>query len=237
MIVRSVAEGLLLVSQPDHAALAAEILEHWEVDDLGREWRDTLLYATRQHDNGWLDVDPRPSLDERGRPFDFIGAPDDVRQGIWPRAVRRLSIARPLVGALVAQHALAIFARYEGQTAWAPFFADVASLRDRQLAAGGASSGAARALFTRAYALLHMADLASLVFCNGWTEAHIDGGHRFILVHDTLTISPDPFRGRVVDLRVKGRLIEDAPYGSSKALRQALARAPDRWLTGIALAG
>jgi hypothetical protein len=56
-------------------------------------------------------------------------------------------------------------------------------------------------------------------------------------VHDTLTISPDPFRGRVVDLRVKGRLIEDAPYGSSKALRQALARAPDRWLTGIALAG
>jgi hypothetical protein len=80
-----------------------------------------------------------------------------------------------------------------------------------------------------------MADLASLVFSNGWTAAHDDRGHRFLLVGDTLTIAPDPFAGRLVDLRVRGRVIPEARYGSNEALRLALWRAPDRWLTGVAM--
>jgi hypothetical protein len=237
VIVRTVPGGLLLVSQPDHAALAAEILEHWDLDPLAPVWRDTLLYATRQHDNGWLDLDACPTIDGEGRPYDFVGAPDAVRQAIWPRAIRRIERVKPLSGALVAQHALAIFSRYEGHAAWTPFFMEVASARDELLGAHGALTGATREVFDRTYDLLHMADLASLIFCNGWADAHDDRGRRFILLGDTLTIAPDPFRGRIVDLRVRGRMIPDVRYGSSDALRRALKDASDRWLTGVAVTG
>jgi hypothetical protein len=237
VIVRSVPGGLLLVSQPDHAVLAGEILERWDLTELPRSWRDVLLYATRQHDNGWLDVDPRPSVDAEGRPYDFIKAPDEVRQGIWPRAVRRLGRNRPLAGALVAQHALTIYSRYETDPRWDAFFAGLSAERDRLLASQGGTGDEARAVFDRTYNFLHMADLASLIFCNGWTDSHDDRGHRFILLGDTLRIRPDPFAGRIVDLRVRGRVIPDARYASDKALGEALDRAPDRWLTGVALAG
>jgi hypothetical protein len=237
VIVRSVPDGLLLVTQPDHAALAADILERWDLGELPHPWRSVLLYATRQHDNGWLDVDPRPSPGADGRPYDFLAAPDDVRRGIWPRAAGRLARERPLAGALVAQHALTIYSRYETDPGWSGFFSGLAAARDRLLARGGALEGEARAVFGRAYDFLHRADLASLIFCNGWREPHADRGHRFILLDDTLRVAPDPFAGRIVDLRVRGRVIPDARYASDEALRQALGRAPERWLTGVALAG
>ena len=58
MIVRTGPDHLLLITQPDHAALSAAIMGRWRRDGLPahprREW---LLLATREHDAGWAEVD------------------------------------------------------------------------------------------------------------------------------------------------------------------------------------
>ena len=236
VIVRPAGEQLWLITQPDHAVLAAEILERWGMDAVG-DWRSILLYATRQHDNGWLESDPRPTVLADGRPADFVTAPESIRQAMWPRAAARLGMCDPIAGALIAQHALTIYARFGSEPGWSSFFERLTTARDRWLAAAGARTGAPRRSFDRAYDLLRLADLASLVFCNGWRESHDEREHRFILSGDTLMIAPDPFLGRTVDLRVQARVIPDRPYQADDDLRRALRGAPLRWLTGRAVGG
>ena len=111
MIVRPDGDDLLLVTQPEHAKRSP-----------GASWRpgagtafpasptrETVLLATREHDNGWIEVDEHPDLDAgSGRPQHFMTAPDATKQGIWPRGVRRLEPVDPAAAALVAQHALAL---------------------------------------------------------------------------------------------------------------------------------
>ena len=93
MIVRTNPDHLLLITQPDHAALSAAIMARWRRDGLPahprREW---LLLATREHDAGWAEVDVAPIVDPAsGRLLDFVHAPDAVRQEVWPRSIERLA--------------------------------------------------------------------------------------------------------------------------------------------------
>src|SRR5215213_8305992 len=91
MIVRRDPTHLLLITQPDHAALAAAVMDAWRHPLPDAPVRDVVLLATREHDNGWYEEDAAPLVDETtGRILDFMTAPDSVRQGIWPRAVERL---------------------------------------------------------------------------------------------------------------------------------------------------
>ena len=117
MIVRSDGTAQLLITQPDHAALAGRIMECWAADAFAAAPRRTeILLAIAEHDNGWREVDGAPLVDAAtGRVLDFIHAPDAVRQGVWPRGVERLAHA-PYAAALVAQHALEIYARYRTDT-------------------------------------------------------------------------------------------------------------------------
>ena len=70
VIVRHDGDDLLLVTQPDHAALSGRIMAAWKGDGLpAHPIRETVLLATREHDNGWLELDDRPGRDAAsGRP-------------------------------------------------------------------------------------------------------------------------------------------------------------------------
>ena len=113
MIVRVNGSSQLLITQPDHAALAALVMRQWRAGGLLQAPRlSSILLAVEQHDNGWREVDAAPLVDGgTGRVLDFIGAPDEVRRAVWPRGVDRLA-ATPYAAALVAQHALHIYRRY-----------------------------------------------------------------------------------------------------------------------------
>ena len=64
VIVRPDGNDLLLVTQPAHAELSGRIMAAWRRDDLpASPTRATVLLATREHDNGWLEVDNRPEHD------------------------------------------------------------------------------------------------------------------------------------------------------------------------------
>jgi uncharacterized protein DUF3891 len=233
MIVRLNGSSQLLITQPDHAALAALVMRQWRADGLLQTPRlPSILLAVEEHDNGWREVDAAPLVDPAtGRVLDFIGAPDEIRRAVWPRGVDRLA-ATPYAAALVAQHALHIYRRYRDNPGWAPFFTEMETRRDRHLAAPLTLEDLAREYF-----FLRIGDLVSLTFCNGWTDCQLDdsgSGYAIRLDGTRLTITPDPFEGRDVPLEVTARELPNRPFHSAAEARDAFSSARKILVEGIA---
>jgi hypothetical protein len=232
VIVRSAADHLLLITQPDHAGLAARFMAAWRRDDLpGSPLRDVILRATRDHDNGWVEFDRTPIVDPaNGRLLDFINAPEPVRQGIWPRGVERLRDV-PYAAALVAEHALSVYEHYRDRPAWAGFFTSMEEMRDAALAAAAPRT---LADLRRDYFFVRMGDLASLAFCNAWREPQKLARYELRLEGSELRFAPDPFGGARVPLTVAARRLPSRPYASSADAAAAFAAAPEIEITGVA---
>jgi hypothetical protein len=234
VIVRHDSDALVLITQSDHAACAATILERWEGDGLPTHpLRSRIIDATRVHDIGWADEDAAPRRNPHtGLPYDFISMPEDMRQAVWPRAVEVLR-ETPYEAALVAQHALTIYRRYEGQPSFDHFFRRMAHERDELFHRCQTTlPDSSLASFMQAYAWLSIADLLSLILCHGWTAAYDADQYRATLVGTTLYVAPDPFGGQTVRFRIAGRRIERVPYRSDADLRDAYAAAPVVWTEG-----
>src|SRR5688572_2316318 len=141
MIVRPEGATLVLIAQPEHARLAADIMAGVNTEPrlLGPQ-RDTLLLATREHDNGWTAVDAAPTIDpETGWPAPFTSGTAVVKVEIWERGVTAAAKLDPRAGALVAQHALSVHDYRRRDPAWRAFFATLTALRDDLLRRLGAA--------------------------------------------------------------------------------------------------
>lgn len=215
MIVQLLPEAIQLITQPDHAGLAGEImarssrLRH-------HPRRDSILLAVTEHDNGWREEDAVPEVDEQGV-VDFVRAPLAVRHRVWPRAVARLS-HDPWAAALVAQHAITVYDRFRTDHAWDTFFADMEVDRDAMLRAAAGS----RADLEADYVHVRLGDLISLAFCTGWTDEHRVAEWTVRLEGSRVVVKPDPFGGDVVPIRIPARQIERHGIVSDRALREAL---------------
>lgn len=231
MIIRPADDStdMLLITQPDHAALAAVCVAAWQGDNFpASERRDEVLFATLHHDDGWLDVDMAPLVSEAdGRLLDFTSAPDHVRLAIWPRAVKRLE-SSPYVAALVAQHALQIYEPYR-RTMASGFFGQMEALRHQHLAE------AAPLTFddlVRDYFFVQMGDTLSLTFCNPWTGTRRLAGYSIRLHGSRLSVDPDPFGGLEIPLSVAARRLPNRTFSQLEA-RMAFEAAPVLALTGV----
>jgi hypothetical protein len=232
MIIHPLPHALLFITQPDHAALASEAISHWRADGFsGHPRRDVILLAAREHDNGWCEEDALTHVDDAGRPLDFVSVPAAVRQRIWPRAVDRMAGRSTYAAALIAQHAVTVYGTSRTDPGWSDFFSVMTGRRDALLAGSGIDPSTLDA----DYAFVNAADRISLAFCTGWTEPLESFGRRIILAGDTVEISPDPFGGARVPLRVAGRLLPKGACPSAAALRRALEAAPVHVLTGTAV--
>ena len=85
----------------DFANLAADVARRFNgLDDHPR--RDAILQAALEHDNGWHEPDAALLFDEAsGRALDFIGAPDTVKQSVWPIAIDRVATGSSYAAALI----------------------------------------------------------------------------------------------------------------------------------------
>jgi hypothetical protein len=231
VVIRSTREHLLLIAQTDHAALAERIMRAWRRDGLpDAPRRDVILYATRRHDDGWIEHDRAPLVDAAsGQLLDYVHAPDDIRRGIWPDGVERLA-ANPYAAALVAQHAAHLFDKYRNEPGWDLFIAGMERSRDRLIAAAPLAAGDLQA----DYFFVRMGDLLSLQFCDDWREPQEYGGYRSSWDGARLTVSPDPFAGAEVTLCVTARRLANRRYQTSADAAAAFAAAPAVTLTGIA---
>lgn len=208
----------------------------WLADGLAqRPSRDTVLLATREHDNGWEQVDGRPIIERTtGRPHHFMNAPARIKRGIWPRGVAHLEPVDPAAAALVAQHALSVLERRPG-AAWRRFFTSMVAERDRLLSTGAYENRLVTLL--EDYRMVFLGDLLSLVFCCGWQEQFARSGYDIALRGTTLKVRPDPFLGRTIELSVRARRIPARRYATDGELRRALAEAPAEIVTGTATGG
>jgi hypothetical protein len=230
MIIRADGASLLFITQPDHARLAADLLNHWKgFADHPR--RPALLLAAREHDNGWRELDEELVFDPaEGRGFDFITAPDPVKQEVWPRGVDRLAEASLYAAALVAQHAVFVYDSHRDEPEWAPFFAAMRSRRDDLRA----RSGHAPEELDADYPYLAVVDLLSLTFCNDWHDDHERFATRTRCDDQGIVITPTPFAAPSVPLRVRARRLADRRYASAADLRAAYEEAPVAILEGQA---
>lgn len=233
MIVRSAEYETLLITQPDHAALAATIVSAWRRDGLPESpRRDEIVTAAREHDNGWEDEDREPIVDQAtGQILDFVAAPLEVRQRIWPRAVERLR-RTPYAAALVAEHALTVYDRSRTDPAWSQFFSGLEHSRENLL---GDCPGATADGLRRDYFFVNAGDLASLTFCCGWTAPQRTGSYTMKLDDDRLLIAPDPFAGEEVPLTVTARRLPRRPVRSLEDARDLFMRAGTLTVTGRAV--
>lgn len=231
VIIRTGSNELLLIRQVDHAALAGRLIAAWRPGGfLQSPRRDEILLAARRHDDGWIEQDAAPLVDEAtGELLDYLHAPDEVREGIWPRGVERLS-QFPYTAALVAQHALHLFDKYRADPGWRAFFDRMERLRTATLAAAAPRT---KDDLLHDYFYVRMADLLSLQFCDDWREPQRHGDFESHWDGARLTITPDPFEGATIPMTVSARRLPHVRF-DARAAAAAFADAPVVAINGVA---
>jgi hypothetical protein len=236
MIVRETNSDFFLITQPDHAQLAEEIVKAVKSETaLKGEAREAILLATREHDNGWTEVDAFPTIEpDSGRPCDFMHGPAAVKHELWLRGVTRTAMKDPHAGALIAEHAITVYGYRQHDADWDRFFEALRAIRDDLLQRIGRHVGTRLADFAHEYRCVRLGDSLSLHFCHAWTTPQTTLGYTATIDGPDLVISPDPFDGATIPLRVIGRRIAARSYASDADLRAALAIATPEVLAGQA---
>ena len=221
MIVATESSLHLLITQPDHARFSAELLSLWRpLADHPR--REELLFATREHDNGWRETDAAPHWDaERGRPHDFLSLPRGERIELWQRGTARFAGERPYASLLIARHAIRLHQERSGEE-WQGFREYLDELY-RGLAE---ETEAPEEQVEADYRWLDLTDLISLAVCNGWSEPFGRYGFRGQFEDGTLRLDPFPLAGATA-FRIPCRRIPVRAYRGDADLGGELAAA--RW--------
>lgn len=88
MIRRNQGNDWLLISQLEHARIAAELAEAWNDAELIHfPHRAELLSAVRHHDDGWAVWESKPTINDDGEPREFTEMPMSVAMSIWIRSI------------------------------------------------------------------------------------------------------------------------------------------------------
>jgi Protein of unknown function (DUF3891) len=97
---------LTLITQPDHAALAGRMAASWGNEHFATPAaRDALICAAVHHDDGWRQLDSRPTYNaERQRPAHFTELPLSESAGPYARNVESVYERDLRAGALVGMH-------------------------------------------------------------------------------------------------------------------------------------
>lgn len=225
MIIAPLDDRLRVITQNDHAHFASELLSLWIRDDLPQHpRRRELLFAARQHDNGWQETDSAPHCNrENRRPHDFQSLPHPERQRLWNRGLRRFAGVEPYASALIVRHALTLHRSRRDDPDWQQTLEGWETLEEQQLD----ESGVPIRELERDYPLIELSDLLSLAVCSRWEDEFQRHGYRFRVGVDGLSVEPFPLAGTTT-FRIPCRFIEDRDYAGDSDLAIALASAP--WL-------
>jgi hypothetical protein len=98
--------GLCLITHPEHGRVAGELCRRWGNERFeAPAHRDALLTAATHHDDGWYELDGRPSFNaEQARPAHFLELPLEVTVGPYGRGVDGVYARDRHAGALVSMH-------------------------------------------------------------------------------------------------------------------------------------
>jgi hypothetical protein len=191
MIVVPEGPTLLLVTQPDHAHFSGELLSLWRAGGLPEHPRRAdLLFAAREHDNGWREADAAPRWNAAsGRPHDFMTLPRQERIEIWERGTCRFATERPYAALLITRHALNLFGGRRGEEGWDSFLDFLNDFEGSLLE----ETGAGREEVEADYPLIDLADLISLTACTRRSEPVERHGVRIAPAPEANAVGLAPF--------------------------------------------
>ena len=236
MILRPDGAGLLAISQPDHAQMAGLFAEAW-----GARMPESLVLASHHHDDGWWEQSP--TVDGRGRPFDFLTLPMSERVVIYHHgitALREIDLAAALLTSMhfsrLAAGGLESMNGDERRVAEA-FVATQAAWEINARAALGEPRG-----LEPAYQVLRAVDYLSLVLClcapdelagQSLPGVRFAGQSTACNIHlevrpgldGTVFLDPYPFAHAPLAVGVNARALATASFPSGEAFRSALAAA------------
>jgi hypothetical protein len=236
---QAAATDWILISQVDHARLAARLAEHWGAGDFAPVVsRHEMLWAIDHHDDGWQAWETKPDVDPlTGRPRSFIEMPIDDSLAIWTGSIEIAAAAGPLEGYVVAGHFCALARRAAAWKTLDPrlpaveeFVARYQRLRDGWLVAWQAAdpAGRTRAMAEQALCQLQFFDSLSLWFCCAEAtqseRVQTPGGPELTLTPldaQRIAVEPWPLAVECLNLEVLGRAVPARRYDSREALAQA----------------
>ena len=232
MIVTPTDGCFLVVTQNDHAHFAGELLSLWRTDGLPEHpRRRLLLFAAREHDNGWREADSAPRRRDDGRPHDFTSVPRGLRWEIWRRGTRRYARREPYAALLIVRHALELHRRHGADPAWSEILDEWRELETELVDATATDAETLAA----DYRWIELSDLLSLAVCNRWRDGvsargvdarvRVEEGDDDLPLH-TLELHPFPLAGTTT-LSIACRRIPDRAYSGDADLGVELASA--RW--------
>ncbi len=236
MIVAPAGGQWLVTTQNDHAHFAGELLSLWHSGGMPEHpRRRELLFAAREHDNGWRELDSAPMCNPAsGRPVDFTSVSRETRWRVWHRGTLRYVEREPYATLLILRHALHLHRAHHSDPEWSDILAQWRELEAELMALTGAS----RRQVADDYRWIELSDLLSLAACNRWysvdprpLEAHgfraeVRPAGDDDLLADDLLVDPFPLAGATT-FRVACRLIPDRRYAGDADLGTELAIA--RW--------
>lgn len=223
MIVVERDTDLQIITQTDHAYLAAQILSLWRTELAGHPRRREILYAARHHDNGWQEADAAPTLDPSGtRPYDFLSIPQSVYVSIWERGTTRYLTQDSYVALLITEHALRVRTAAPRDRGEMQLLETLSERRDDLQQSTQTDDDQ----LAEDYRWVALADFLSLVACCGWSVPFRRHGVSGILAGDTLRLTPFPLAGATT-LGVPCRHLPRRAFTGDADLATALASC--RW--------
>ena len=230
MIIRHEGQGLLAITQPDHARLAGVFAESWR-DGAG----PSLVAASHHHDDGWIDWEKAPTIDEQGRPHDFLTVPTDERVAVYRRGIDILAANDLAAGLLTSLHFRRLLA--EGLNA---LQGDARRIAEEFLAEQSAWEAQTRRQLGELEGLeadsrvLSAVDYLSLLLCMRPLD-ELDAASVMAMTlrveGQRVTLDPYPFEAGELTVTVAARVLAATTFDDDEAYRSALAGAPVRELT------
>ncbi|MCA1665803.1 MAG: DUF3891 family protein [Thermomicrobia bacterium] len=254
MLHREDPEGLIVITQPVHAWIAAQLARNWGNTQFGTfaPWEEVCLGA-EQHDVGMAAWERAPTLNpESGRPYHFRNMPTREHVRCWAEAARLALVQGRYPALLTSLHGTGLYERFHDWTRDTPEEAQAArdylkaehafqewllgTLRNDPVYAPYATEEAV----TRNRRLVSAWDRLSLALCHGVHAPAVIGGVPTATGETTLTLAPVqddplnvtldpwPFHAYTVRLVYEGHRLPQT-FTDEAAMRAALAAAP--WIT------
>ena len=175
MLVTRRHRELWLITHPEHGRVAGALCAQWGNDRFQKPAQhEALLLAATHHDDGWYELDGRPSFNaQEARPAHFLELPLEVTVGPYGRGVDSVYARNRHAGALVSMHWAGLyhtrFGLNGGEPLGHPLAVEVVAEQDHRRAAALREAWGGRGRRSEfeqqtwyAYELLQALDLMSL---------------------------------------------------------------------------
>jgi hypothetical protein len=241
MIVRRLDDGWTLIRQMDHAAHCLELARAWKSGPYGASSvSPSLEYAAGWHDLGWTETDKRPELNAKGEPMNFTQIDEKRHSEFYSRAVRTIARTDPYAAYLVSLHASGLYSRRYGWAGLKPVdwtavgpYGEGLLKGEREFRTELFESIAPERLefenVWRDYMLLETFDFLSLLTSFGVESTSCgpvptaEGQWEHLLVRRLgpweVELSPFPFTGDKLEVKVERVQIHRPDFGSTQELR------------------